>query len=188
MIRLLPLLLLTLLALPAFAAPVRLFCDSPATIFHISTQGEWAQLYLAHPMGIDKTTMATSTPIVGLGDLQKQAAVLKKLGDSQIVRWPLASCSMSDQNILYCTNGEKTAINGVQVHPILLRSSTEHLVLPTGEYDVFNVAFVFIVDGDPTVTGQIFTLSSNYLFERDCDRPSPFSQKSGAPENLFLPF
>jgi hypothetical protein len=113
----------------ALAMKVSCVTEFPTTSVYGSQEGDdfVVRIYHHNGVGFMPLHMGVITPN-DLPSIAEKAADFERLGDYYEFRYPLEKCSRFDQDILSCTFGKETKINGISVKPwsfTTMRVSTE---------------------------------------------------------------
>lgn len=160
-----------LITRPALAGtPIRFTCSVPTTVFHVYTQDSNVITEISHPYGIKYTPLHRGTlPTVSLDKLNVQKNYVARLGNQQTFVWDLNKCTTRDSRIHTCTGGKSQTIDGLKIRPISFRTTLSNLSMTEGDYEIYAVEVVFLIEDVPEIANQMFSLSTDYSFARHCN-------------------
>jgi hypothetical protein len=147
-------------------------CQSPTTVFSVDSSEGKVLSTVVHPLGIQHSAFFKGNVLLtNLAVLELQAKIFQKLGNSQTFTWPLNQCQVStdDPRIFDCTGGEPLNVGGVELRPVTLRTMVSNLKMNIGDYEIYTMSIVFLVDNEPSLPGvRMFEFTQDYSFNRDC--------------------
>lgn len=161
----------------ANAAPnIQFECSVPTTIFSAHTEGDKVILEVNSPWGIQFTPMFRgSLAPTTLDKINVQRTLIERMGNKQTFTWPMSECIIRDGNIYNCSKGEHFEINGLKIRPISFSTYKYALSMAKGDFDIYTVEVVFVIDNASELTGLPpekiglnFSLSTDYSFARHC--------------------
>lgn len=109
---------LFMVSVSSFAMQLSCITEFPTTSVVSEIEGDEFVVHVFHHNGV--RYMPLYTGIITPNDLPNMAAkaeMFASIGDHYVLRWDLSKCKRVNQDIMSCTGGKDTEINGVIVRP-----------------------------------------------------------------------
>jgi hypothetical protein len=91
-----------------------------------------------------QTGMITPSDLAALAQKTEEFA---KLGDYYIFRWDGSKCKTIDRDIMNCSDGKETVINGTKVNPWSISTKRIHSEFDGAQFDQIEVSFGIEISG-----------------------------------------
>lgn len=141
--------LFLLLTFPLSAFALRLTCvtEYPTTSVVGEEEGDMFTVHVFHHNGMKYMPISTgmNTPN-DIPYLQEKAESFAKIGDHYVFQWKLEKCKRVDQELMYCSGGEETEIEGVKVRPWSLWTKRIKSEFDLGSFSQIEVSFNLAIE------------------------------------------
>lgn len=143
---------LTLLMVSVSSFAMQLTCITayPTTSVVSEIEGDEFVVHVYHHNGV--RYMPLQTGIVTPNDLPNLAAkaeLFELMGNHYALRWDLSDCKRVNEDIMSCTRGKETEINGVKLRPWGIFTKTISSHFDVYSYEQIEVFFMMYVEDKP---------------------------------------
>lgn len=137
-----------LMTTSAFATKLSCVTEFPTTSVYGEEQGDEFVVMVYHHNGTGYLPLHNG--IITPNDLpvmQERAQVFESLGQLYEFRYPLSSCQRTDKDIMNCTHGKETVVNGVKVRPWSLYTMRINSEMDIANFEETQVSFLMDIEG-----------------------------------------
>jgi hypothetical protein len=137
-----------LISTSTFAMELSCVTEFPTTSVYGEEQGDEFVVMVYHHNGTGYLPLHNG--IITPNDLpvmQERAQIFESLGQLYEFRYPLSECQRIDKDIMTCSKGKETVINGVKVRPWSLYTMRIDSEMDIAKFEETQVSFLMDIEG-----------------------------------------